>query len=113
MKYYLASDGAVWAFELDGSQNHLIGADMQPMTDDEIDKHLNPPPTYEQLAYVESEWRATQMPIARENVIAIEFGDESIPGTAVDWKAYWLALRSWVDGAEGYPDSANRPVSPK
>lgn len=64
------------------------------------------------LASVEDAWRAIEMPIARENVTAIEFGDDSIPGTAADWKAYWLALRAWTEGAEGYPDSTHRPLKP-
>lgn len=61
---------------------------------------------------IEEDWRATEMPIARENVTAIEFGDDQIHGTAADWKAYWLALRAWTEGAEGYPDATHRPVQP-
>lgn len=61
---------------------------------------------------VEDNWRNAEMPIAQENVTAIEFGDDQIPGTAADWKAYWLALRAWTKGAEGYPDSTHRPVEP-
>ena len=64
------------------------------------------------LRVAENDWRETEMSIARENVTAIEFGDHSIPGTAADWKAYWLALRAWTEGAEGYPDSTHRPVEP-
>lgn len=63
-------------------------------------------------AKIEDEWRAAEMPIARENVTAIEFGDDTIPGTAAQWKAYWLALRAWTEGAEGYPDATHRPVQP-
>ncbi len=68
--------------------------------------------TLPRLRAAEDAWRAIEMPIARENVTAIEFGDHSIPGTAADWKAYWLALRVWTEGAEGYPDSTHRPVEP-
>jgi len=64
------------------------------------------------LALIEDAWRAIEMPIARENVTAIEFGDDQIPGTAADWKAYWLALRAWTESAEGYPDSTHRPLKP-
>ena len=69
-------------------------------------------PSPSQMRQVEDAWRATQMPIASENVTAIEFGDDSIPGTAAQWKAYWLALRAWTEGAEGYPDATQRPVQP-
>lgn len=63
-------------------------------------------------AKIEGDWRASEMPVARENVIAIEFGDNSVPGTSAQWKAYWLALRAWLEGAEGYPDSTRRPLKP-
>ena len=111
-KFYRESAGAIWAFAEDGSQDEFITETMVALTAEEIELHLNPPPTTAQLAEIESSWRATQMPIARENVTAIEFGDDSIPGTAADWKAYWLALRAWIDGADGYPDSTHRPVEP-
>ena len=41
MKYYkLNSD--VYAFEADGSQDDYITEDMVKMTDDEVDRHVNP-----------------------------------------------------------------------
>ncbi|WP_421549097.1 hypothetical protein [Pseudomonas sp. QD4] len=64
------------------------------------------------LRDIENEWREAEMPHARENVTAIEFGDDSIPGTSAQWKAYWLALRAWTEGAEGYPDATHRPLKP-
>ena len=41
MKYYKLKD-AVYAFELDGSQDELITKGMVRMTDDEVDRHINP-----------------------------------------------------------------------
>lgn len=41
MKYYKLND-EVWAFELDGSQDDLIADQHVLMTDEEVDKHLNP-----------------------------------------------------------------------
>ena len=41
MKYYRLN-GDVWAFEADGSQDELITDDYLAMTDEEIDKHINP-----------------------------------------------------------------------
>lgn len=69
-------------------------------------------PSPSQIRRAEDTWRNAEMPIARENVTAIEFGDHSIPGTTADWKAYWLALRAWVAGADGYPDPTRRPIKP-
>lgn len=42
MKYYRNEQGAVHAFYTDGSQDDYITNDMIQMTDDEVDRHLNP-----------------------------------------------------------------------
>jgi hypothetical protein len=47
MKYYKDANNNVYAYELDGSQDHLIG-DKAAMTADEIEAHINPPITLEQ-----------------------------------------------------------------
>ena len=49
MKYYKKSDGTIWAFELDGSQDFLITADMVAITVEQADAIRNPPPTTKQL----------------------------------------------------------------
>lgn len=41
MKYYKKGSD-VYAFELDGSQDHLITTDYIAMTEEEVDRHLNP-----------------------------------------------------------------------
>lgn len=41
MKYYKLND-VVYAFEADGSQDHLITSDHIAMTTEEIDQHINP-----------------------------------------------------------------------
>lgn len=41
MKYYKLND-VVYAFELDGSQDDLITKDMIKMSDDDVDRHINP-----------------------------------------------------------------------
>lgn len=64
------------------------------------------------LAPIENEWRDQQMPIARNNVTAIQFGDEGVPGTEQQWKDYWLALRKWTTDNPDFPDSTKRPVAP-
>lgn len=48
MKYYKDINGSVFAYELDGSQDHLIG-DKVTMTAEEVDAHINPPKTAEQI----------------------------------------------------------------
>lgn len=44
MKHFKHTDGRVFAFELDGTQDQHITADMRPMTQAEVDAHLAPPP---------------------------------------------------------------------
>ena len=41
MKYYKLND-IVYAFELDGSQDDYITEEMQLMTEEDVDKHINP-----------------------------------------------------------------------
>lgn len=41
MKYFKLND-EIYAFELDGSQDHLITDSMKELTDEEKDRHLNP-----------------------------------------------------------------------
>lgn len=48
MKYYRDNKNNVYAYEIDGSQDCLIG-DKVAMTSEEIELHLNPIKTQEQL----------------------------------------------------------------
>lgn len=64
------------------------------------------------LAPIEAAWRDSEMPKAQQNVTAIEYGEEGIPGTAQQWQKYWLALRKWTDTNPDFPDSSKRPVAP-
>lgn len=48
MKFYKDSISNVYAYEEDGSQDHLIG-DKVLMTAEEVELHINPPKTEEQI----------------------------------------------------------------
>jgi len=39
MKHYIDANNQLWAFELDGSQDHLITESMQPLTDAQANAH--------------------------------------------------------------------------
>ncbi len=69
-------------------------------------------PTLNELSATEVSWREEQMPRAQQNVTAIEYGEEGIPGTAQQWQKYWLALRKWTETNPDFPDSSKRPVAP-
>ncbi|QVW25369.1 hypothetical protein KJF94_07285 [Pseudomonas hormoni] len=64
-------------------------------------------------AVFESVWRDVELPVAKDNVTAIQFEDpDALPGTEAEWKAYWIALRNWKDGNPDYPDLTKRPPRP-
>jgi hypothetical protein len=63
-------------------------------------------------AVLENAWRESEMPKAQQNVTAIEYGEEGIPGTSQQWQKYWLALRKWAETNPDFPDSSKRPVAP-
>lgn len=63
-------------------------------------------------APIEMAWRDSEMLTAQQNVTAIDYGDEDIPGTAQQWQKYWLALRKWTETNPDFPDSSKRPVAP-
>lgn len=61
----------------------------------------------------ENEWRDSEMPIARDNVTALDFGDVTISGSIAQWQAYWLALRNWKEGGNPeFPEQSERPIRP-
>ena len=64
------------------------------------------------LRQTEIAWRDAEMPAAQQNVTAIEYGEEDIPGTAQQWQKYWLSLRKWTSDNPDFPDSSKRPVAP-
>ena len=77
MKYYKDIKDNIYAYEEDGSQDHLIG-DKVAMTAEEVEAHINPPKTAEQLqvelnaearAYlVSTDWYVIRL---QENGIAV------------------------------------------
>lgn len=65
------------------------------------------------LRHLEKSWRDAELPIAKDNVTAIQFEDpDALPGTEAEWKAYWIALRNWKEGNPHYPDLTKRPPRP-
>jgi len=113
MKFYIDENGKYLGGWDDNPPDGAIEVDgPPPINADQAWLFPGWGPSLFELRKIEDEWRAIEMPLARENVTAIEFGDDSIPGTAAQWKAYWLALRAWTEGAEGYPDATQRPVQP-
>ncbi|WP_226939997.1 hypothetical protein [Pseudomonas aylmerensis] len=68
---------------------------------------------YAENILTENQWRDSQMPLAQQNVTAIEYGEEGIPGTAQQWQKYWLALRKWTADNPDFPKKESRPIKPQ
>jgi hypothetical protein len=115
MKYFREFDGAVWAFLIDGSQDSAITETMVAMTEEEVYLHLNPPPTFEQLSFIENQWRESQMARIANQLLMIEDEDPDVePGTKRQWMDYRIALRKWVEGSSvDFPDATKRPQAPE
>ncbi|WP_460137934.1 hypothetical protein [Pseudomonas sp. S2_A10] len=61
---------------------------------------------------IEEEWRATEILEINDQLMALEEGAEALPGTREQWLAYRTRVRNWKEGAEGFPEPANRPWRP-
>lgn len=82
MKYYRhAVTGDVYAFEVDGSQDGLIGDDLRAMSGDEVERHLNPTLRLRTRAEVEAlRLRAYAEPITGSDRYFAEAERESLLG---------------------------------
>ena len=88
MKYYKDNQNNVFAYELDGSQDYLIG-DNVAMTAKEVEAHINPPMTIEQK---QRQFRAERNNLLVEADIEInKLVDLGLDST--EWRVYRQALR--------------------
>lgn len=95
MKFYKDNNNEVFAYEEDGSQDHLI-CDKVLMTAEEIELHINPPKTPEQI---QAEFRAERDKLINEADILINKALDNGQDTT-NLRAYRQALRdatiNWV-----------------
>ena len=87
MKYY-KQNNEVFAYELDGSQDHLIG-DKVAMTAEEIELHINPPKTLEQV-------KASKLQQIEDDYIALEEQTVEVSGVI------YSGGMSSVEAIDGY-----------
>lgn len=95
MKYYKDNQNNIFAYELNGSQDYLIG-DKVAMTAEEVEAHINPPMPIEQK---QEQFRAERNNLLVEADIEInKLVDLGLDPT--EWRAYRQALRdsteSWA-----------------
>lgn len=112
MKYYVNAEG-VYLYATDGeAPEDGIAVEPPPVSGDQVWLFPGWSESKAGLIEIENQWREEQMPFAQQNVTAIEYGVEDIPGTAQQWQKYWLALRKWTDTNPDFPDSSKRPIAP-
>ena len=109
MKYYIDASGAVYAYELDGSQDFLIG-DKTPITEEELAQHLDPTP--DELA--------AQVRADRDNRLVTEV--DPIVSNPLRWaaltaakQAEWTQYRTdllTVPDQAGFPTNITWPTKP-
>ena len=76
MKYYKDSENKIWAYELDGSQDHLIG-DKTPVTKTEADTIIaqQQQDRFDALSYTEK--RRTEYPSILDYIDGVVKGDQA------------------------------------
>lgn len=112
MKYYIDEVGNfLGGWEADPPQG-AIEVEYPPEWYDQVWRFPGWSPSVMRAVAAETTWRDEQMPLAQQNVTAIEYGEDGIVGTAQDWRSYWLALRKWTDANPDFPDPVKRPVAP-
>ena len=74
MKLFKDSNNTTWAFELDGSQDHLINSDMVPITKEEVEEinHQKQLDEFNALTYAEK--RAAEYPPIKDQLDLIFHG---------------------------------------
>ena len=74
---------------------------------------IDPMIDYRKKVEAEVYWRDSELVFIADQLLRIEDVDPSaLPGTDRQWRNYRIAVRAWVEGAVGFPDSLNRPVRP-
>lgn len=74
---------------------------------------IDPMIAYNKAVAIETLWRDGELVFIADQLLRIEDADPTaLPGTDRQWRNYRIAVRAWVEGAVGFPDSLNRPVRP-
>ena len=117
MKYFKSTEGVVYAYPADGSQDHRIADTLIPIEEDEALSLANPPPTDGQLQTAERKWRdgvisSTEWLVTRHR----DELDMQRPTTLTAEQfaqllTYRQELRDWPLALQ-FPSPSGRPVAP-
>ena len=111
MKYYKHPESSeVFAYESEQERQEWGAPELVEMTPEEVEAHLNPPPTPltdEQLASMERVWRNGELDRADIELNKVQDGMGF--GSVSEWREYRKALRDWPE----HPDFPNKEFRPK
>lgn len=117
MKYFKDSDGSVYAYPKDGSQDHYISEALVLISEEEALSLANPPPKAEDLQASERKWRdasisSTEWIVARHrDEIDMQRQTTLSASQFSELLEYRQSLRGWPESKE-FPASELRPSSP-
>lgn len=106
MKYYKDEEGAIYAYELDGSQDSFIPANLKRMTKREVASHFSNKDG-EASKVLAKFWRDQEL--ARADLELNKVLDGMGTGTEQEWRDYRCKLRNWPD-SKSFPKT--KPQSP-
>lgn len=109
MIYYKDRNGIIYAYETEQDRSQYGASDLVRMTPQEVQEHLNPRPTPEQIASAERVWRNAEL--ERVDIELNKVQDGMGIGTVTAWREYRCTLRNWPEH-ESFPDSSKRPEAP-
>lgn len=89
-KFYKDNDGEVYEYESDGSQDHLIG-DKVAMTAAEIEAHINPPKTLNEVKAI----KLSTIKTYYENAVRTMTGNTD-PAEMASWTKQEQEARAWI-----------------
>jgi len=109
MKYYKNTDGEVFAYETEEERQEWGAPNLVEMTPKEIEAHLNPVPSAEELDAAARFKRDTLLAASDWVTLrAIESGED----VSEEWASYRQALRD-VPQQVGFPQTINWPTAPE
>jgi len=111
MNYFKDKFGKVFAFD-DDQVKAGYSSSFAKMSPSEIQIHLNPEPTADQMSLMERVWRDGELLLADIELNKIQDGETDARIAESQWREYRKALRAWPANKD-FPNKDKRPLSPR
>lgn len=116
MRFYIDSDNNVYAYE-DDCEEKFIAEGLTPVTENEANEILNPPPTKEELIAA-AEYERQQL-LTHADAVMLDWRTELMLGEISDankaklsaWLDYKNEVKAWEVKTD--PENVNWPVPPE